>query len=242
MSPRIVRRRHGVRLLVGATVVVLAALAAAEGAGPARAQATLTLDDAVVNASWKESWLTGNVTFSGMVSGQSDLSAFLRRLEPRPRVVAARVTFSAAPGVYTRTLRFPNRARPGTYLLSVSGMSGGEKLALVEKTLTLAAPEEGIVDRSWVSRTKRGRAVRRVKGPVKQLFATFRFAVPPTGVRSVRLVWRTPQFNFVGEVRKRYSKKITTFVKSGAPLPKGTWYCLLTVNEIVTKRVAVRVT
>ena len=60
-------------------------------------------------------------------------------------------------------------------------------------------------------------------------------------MRSVRLLWRTPQFNFVGEVRKRYSTTVTTFLKSGAPLPKGTWYCLLTVNEIVTKRVSVRI-
>jgi hypothetical protein len=176
-----------------------------------------------------------------MVSGPSELSAFLRRIEPKPSVVASRVTFSTGPGAYTGTLRFPPRARPGTYLLHVSGTSGGEQLTPVERTVTLAAPEEGIVDRSWVSRTKGGPAVRRIKGPVRQLFATFHFVVPPTDVRSVRLVWRTPQFNFVGEVRKRYSETVTTFVRSGAPLPKGTWYCLLTVNEIVTKRVSVRV-
>ena len=46
----------------------------------------------------------------------------------------------------------------------------------------------------------------------------------------------------VGEVRKRYSETVETFLKSSAPLAKGTWYCLLTVNEIVTKRVAVRIT
>ena len=92
-----------------------------------------------------------------------------------------------------------------------------------------------------MSRTQGGPAVRRAKGPVRQLFATFHFAVPPAEVRSVRLLWRTPQFNFVGEVRKRYSTPVTTFLRSGAPLPKGTWYCLLTVNEVVTKRVAVRV-
>lgn len=232
--------RQGARLLLGAAVV-LAMLVTARGAQPAPAQATLTLDDATVNASWEESWLTGNVTFSGTVSGQSELSAFLRRLEPQPRIVAARVALSAAPGAYTGTLKFPNRALPGTYLVHVSGVSGGETLTPVEKTVTLAAPEEGIVDRSWVSKTMGGPAVRRVKGPVRQLFATFQFAVPPAEVRSVRLLWRTPQFNFVGEVRKRYSTTVTTFLKSGAPLPKGTWYCILTVNEIVTKRVAVRI-
>jgi hypothetical protein len=242
MSTRIMSRRQGVLLLLATTAGVLAMLVTAGGARPAPSQATLTLDDAVVNASWKESWLTGNVVFTGSVSGQSELSASLRRLDPEPRVVAARVTISAPPGVYTGTLRFPNRALPGTYLLHVSGTSGGEQLTPVEKTVTLPAPPEGIVDRSWVSRTKDGPAVRRVKGPVKQLFATFHFAVPPSEVRSVRLLWRTPQFNFVGEVRKPYSTTITTFLKSGSPLPKGTWYCLVTVNEIVTKRVSVRVT
>jgi hypothetical protein len=227
--------------LVAASLVSLALLVPVGGSHSALAQATLTLEDAVVNASWHESWLRGNVTFRGTVSGQSELSAFLRRVEPKPSVVASRVTFSASPGVYSSALKLPNRALPGTYLVRVSGTSGGETLAPVEKTVVLEAPEEGVVDRSWVSRTRGGPAVRRVKGPVRQLFATFHFAIPPSEVRSVRLLWRTPQFNFVGEVRKRYSATVTTFLKSGAPLPKGTWYCLLTVNEIVTKRVAVRV-
>lgn len=227
--------------LAAASLVALALLVPASGARAAVAQETLTLDDPVVNQRWEESWLTGDVAFSGTVSGQSELSMVLRRLEPKPKVVAARKSFTAAPGVYTGTLKFPNRALPGTYLVRISGTSGGERLTPVEKTVILAAPEAGIVDRSWVSKTKRGRAVRRVKGPVKKLFATFHFAVPPTKVRAVRLVWRTPQFDFVGEVRKRYARTIRTFVKSGRPLPKGTWYCLLTVNEIVTKRVAVRI-
>jgi hypothetical protein len=241
MYHTIASRRRVTRALLAATVVVLATLAGASGGSARPVQATLTLDDAAVNATWKESWLTGNVTFSGTVSGQSELSAFLRRIEPAPRVVAARTTISASPGTYTGTLRFPNRALPGTYLLHVSGTSGGEQLTPVEQTVTLPAPAEGIVDRSWVSRTKNGPPVRRIRGPVRELHATFRFVVPPAEVRSVRLLWRTPQFNFVGEVRKRYSKTVTTFIRSGQPLPAGTWYCLLTVNEIVTKRVSVRV-
>jgi hypothetical protein len=240
MCTKLRSRWQGARALLAASLVTLGLLGPSV-APAAVAQATLTLDDAVVNETWNESWLSGNVTFSGTVSGQSELSASLRRIEPKPSVVASRVAFSAAPGTYTGMLRFPPRALPGTYLVQVSGTSGSEQLAPVEKTVTLAAPEEGIVDKSWVSRTKGGPAVRRVRGPVRQLFATFHFIVPPSDVRAVRLVWRTPQFNFVGEVRKRYSETITTFVKSGTPLPKGTWYCLLTVNEIVTKRVAVRV-
>jgi hypothetical protein len=226
-----------------AAALALGALVLLSGAASsAVSQATLTLDAATVNASWEESWLTGNVAFSGTVSGQSELNAFLRRIDPEPKVVAARITFSAGPGAYSGTLKFPNRALPGTYLLRVTGTSGGEELTPVETTVTLPAPEEGIVDTAYVSKTPKGKAVRRVKGPVKQLFATFHFSVPPEGAQAVRLVWRTPQFNFVGEVRKPYSSTVTTFIKSGAPLPKGTWYCLLTVNEIVTKRVLVKIT
>ncbi len=221
--------------------VALGVLAVGAQAGSSALAGTgLTLDGATVNANWKESWLKGNVTFTGMVGAESELNAFLRRLDPGPKVVVARVGFTAAEGAYTGTLKFPNRARPGTYLLRVAGTSGGAKLAPVETTVRLPAPEEGIVGKAFVSKTKKGKAVRRVKGPVKQLFATFKFIVPPK-VRSVRLVWRTPQFNFVGEVRKPWRKTIKTFVKSNRPLAKGRWYCLLTVNEIVTKRVSVRI-
>ena len=156
--------------------------------------------------------------------------------------VAAKRTLTVASGGYSGTLDLPHRALPGTYLLRVVGTSSGIALTPVEATLTLPAPPEGIVDKASVGLTAGGKAIRKVKGSVKQLYGRFHFLVAPKLRTAVRLVWRTPQFNFVGEVRKRYSTNVRTFVKSGQPLPKGTWYCLLTVNEIVVKRVSVRVT
>ena len=233
------RRRKTLATVV--TALALGVLALGPGAGStAIGQATLTLDGATVNANWNESWLTGNVAFSGTVSGPSELSAFLRRLEPEPKVIAARVTLAAAPGAYSGTLKLPNRALPGTYLLRVTGTSGGEELKPVETTVTLPAPPEGIVDRSAVSLKPGGPSVRRVKASTRELFARFHFVVPPE-TRSVRILWRTPQFNFVGEVRKPYRPTVESFIRSGRPLAKGTWYVLLQVNEAVTKRIAVRV-
>jgi hypothetical protein len=240
-SRRVIRgsRRRGSALV--AIALTLSVLVLGAGAGStAVEQATLTLDGATVNASWQESWLIGNVTITGTVSGQSELSAFLRRLEPEPKVIAARVTFSAVAGGYTAVLKFPNRALPGTYLVRVTGTSGGEELKPVETTVTLPAPPEGIVDRSAVSLNPGGKSVRRVKASTRELFARFHFVVPPE-TRAVRILWRTPQFNFVGEVRKPYKPTVESFIKSGRPLAKGTWYVLLQVNEAVTKRIAVRV-
>jgi hypothetical protein len=233
------------RALVAAVAALATVASVLAGAGVVRsgvADTTLTLDTATVTASWKESWLTGSVAFSGTVSAQAELTVFLRRVNPAPTVVAAKKTLTAGPGGYSGTLSLPPRARPGDYVLRVVGTSGGVKLAPAETPVTVPAPPEGVIDKASVSVTQGGKSVRRVKGPVKQLFARFHFIVPPEVRSAVRLVWRTPQFNFVGEVRKPYSTTMDTFIKSGSPLPKGTWYCLLQVNEVVVKRVAVRVT
>lgn len=225
-----------------ALVAVLVSLATAADVRPASAEPSLTLDTATLTSSWKESWLTGNVAYGGTVGEASELNIFLRRTSPTPTVVAARKTQSVAAGGYSGTLELPHRALPGTYVLRVVGTSGGIALPAVESTLTLPAPPEGVVDKSVVSRTPGGKSIRKVKGPVKELFARFHFIVPPDIRAVVRLLWRTPQFNFVGEVRKPYATTLDTFIRSGSPLPKGTWYCLLQVNEIVVKRVAVRIT
>ena len=225
-----------------ALAAVVAALITVEAVHPATADATLTLDTSTLTASWKESWLTGNVAFAGTVGEPSELTIILRRVDPKPTAVAAKRTLTVASGGYSGKLDLPHRALPGSYLLRVVGTSSGIALTPVEATLTLPAPPEGIVDKASIGLTPGGKAVRKVNGSVKQLHARFHFLVAPKLRTAVRLVWRTPQFNFVGEVRKPYSTNISTFVKSGQPLPKGTWYCLLTVNEIVVKRVSVRVT
>ena len=58
----------------------------------------------------------------------------------------------------------------------------------------------------------------------------------------MKIVWRTPSFQFVGAVNKPYATTIDSTLASNAALPKGTWYALMYVNGKVAKRQDVRVT
>ncbi len=146
----------------------------------------------------------------------------------------------AKAGTFTETLALPARLAPRAYVLHVNGSAGGRALPEVDSSFTVPTPPEGVVDSAAISSTRGGKSVHVVPG-AHELWARFHFLVPPDA-KTVKVVWRTPSYTFVGAATKPYTSTIDSFVSSTAPLPKGTWYAILTVNSKIAKRVDVRVT
>jgi hypothetical protein len=224
------------RVLVAVAAAALVAVSLASAA-PAP---SLTLDVAKITAKWKESWLTGTVSFSGTVAGAADLEAVLRPVGRAGSPVTA-VAFSAD-GAFSKTLKLPARMLPGTYRLTIDGTSNGAGLTAVTRDLVNPAPSEGIVDKAWAASRPRGGPVFTVKGPRTQLWAYFHFVVPPKTTR-LRVGWHSPSFRWYGQATKPYTPTFASHVSTsgGPPLERGVWFVYLWSGGKVVKRARIRI-
>ena len=192
--------------VAAAGIVIWAALATPASTRPA---ATVTVSSVSVDASWKESWLTATLTFSGTVDAAAQLTIFVRPAD-RPGNVAAKTELPvAAAGAFTGQLRIPPRLLPGAYTLRVTGTSATGGIPPVDTPFTVPAPPEGIVDKAGVATRKGGTFVDRVQGTVAVLWARFHFVVPPQ-TKVVEISWYTPSFKFIGTVKRPYKATVET--------------------------------
>ena len=241
MGPvRDLRRSLGVAVVVSAVLAPSAAARVAERAVPARADAAavaVTLSSVNVDASWKESWLTATLTFSGTVDAPASLTAFVKPAD-RPGNVAAKTTVSVpAAGAFTGQLRLPPRLLPGLYRLRVDPGDGPP----VDADFEVPAPPEGVVDKAGVSTAKGGRLVDRLQGTTPIIWARFHFVVPPQ-TKVVEISWYTPSFKFIGKVKKQYKPTVETFLRNTTgQLQRGVWYAIAKVNGVVVKRTRLRI-
>jgi hypothetical protein len=239
---------RGVRARVGLPLALLTALALPTAVSAVRNQApTLTVDDAAVNATWKEGWLRPGaaVRFSGSVSEASDLTATLRPIG-RSGVTARAEFHVPQAGTFSKAMPLPPRALPGAYRLRVASVGPAPKPSPVDVNVTIPAPPEGVIDRALVGTTRNGPWLRyvgktgpAVSGAQKELWVRFRFLYPPSGQR-VQLVWKLSWHRVVGKVYRRYKNTIDTYARSETALPKGVWYVVLTINGRIAKRMDVR--
>ena len=222
-----------------AAVLAAFLLALAASAGNAAAP-TLTLDSATVSASWKESWLTGSLRFSGSVGGPASLTASVRPAH-RKGPPAARATIQSAGGAFSGELKLPARLLPGDYLLRVYGTSGTDTLMPAERQVTVPAPVEGIVDRGWATTTRGGAPMKRIQGPRTELWAHFHFLVPPKSGK-ITAAWYTPSYKYIGTVTKPYRESFDTFVRVPGGLEPGNWWVVVRSGKRIAIRVALRLT
>lgn len=219
----------------------LAATAIVGVSATAATPPTLTLENATVSASWKESWLTGSVRFSGSVGASAQLNASLRPAR-RAGPQAAKVSLeTGADGRFAGQLKLPARLLPDVYTLRVWGTSGGLTLTPVEREVTVPAPPEGVVDRAYASAARSGPPTIVVSGPRTVLWAHFHFLVPPRSGK-VTATWYTPSFTYVGTVMRPYKETMDTFVRAPSGLQPGKWWCILKSSGRVIKRVRIRIT
>jgi hypothetical protein len=137
----VVNRRWPAR--IGLVFVLLGGLALPTAFAAVRADApTLVVDNAVVNASWREGWLRpgASVRFTGNVGQASTLTATLRPVD-RPGTVTARLPdFDVAAGAFSKIMPLPARPLPGSYRLRVASTSPPPRPAPVEVIVRIPAP------------------------------------------------------------------------------------------------------
>ena len=216
--------------LAAGTLAILA-VAVPAGAAVARSTSSVQLSNVQLKASWKEGWLTANLHFTVKVDGATTVKAVVRPVAPGPVAANKAYSFGAA-GSANETITLPPRLAPQAYTLKVGDTT---------TKFTVPKPPEGVVDTATISTTKGGKSQKVISAP-KALWVRFHFLVPPTGAKTVKIVWRTPSFQFVGAVNKPYATTIDSTLASNAALPKGTWYALMYVDGKVAKRQDVRVT
>jgi hypothetical protein len=229
-----------------ASILVCATAAGAAGArtlerGAGPAPPALALTSASLNASWKESWLTGTLRFSGTVGAPgATITAVLRPLDRSGSPIAVG-TLNPSGDAFSGTLKLPARPLPGRYRLTVDGVASGQQLDAATRDLVLSAPREGIVDKAVASAAKGARAVNTVRGPRKVLWARFHFVVPPkNGI--VHVAWHSPDFRWYGiKDKPPVGRVVDTYVQSTEPLMRGVWFCFASSGGRVVKRVRIRI-
>lgn len=226
---------------------VLVALTAASALAARQTGSAVTINSATVTAKWHESYVTGNVKFTGSESAAGSLEASLRAVKTG-RLVSVK-TFSVGAGTFTHTIALSARPVPGTYRLRLKETPTG---AAADRNVTIPAPPEGVVDRAYTSGTKNGPPVKVIRN-AKIIYAHFHFvARPETNVLTFN--WRkpgNPKVRFTGYAKKTYQTNVYTFVclktVAGGPclnqeLRTGKWYCIVYARGKVVKRQLVTVT
>jgi hypothetical protein len=221
-----------------AALIALLAVATAASVGRAAAP-TLTLDTATVAASWKESWLTGSVHYSGSVGGAASLIVSVKRADKPGAPPSARATIQSSGGSFSGDLKLPPRVLPGVYAVRVYGTSGSEKLTAAERQVTVPAPPEGIIDKAWATTSRGGPPMKRINGPRTIMWAHFHFLVPPKSGR-IKAYWYSPSFKYLGVVNRKYRQSFDTFVRVPTGLEAGNWWVFMRSGNRVAIRVALR--
>jgi hypothetical protein len=223
-------------VLLATGLLVLAA--GGQAATPTQAPTAIALENAKLTSSWKQSWLTGRVNFSGSVTGPAELRASLRPVGGG-RVAGAVDISMATAGKFAGLIKLPNRLLPKLYRLSVTATSGDVLVPSVHRDLRLPAPPEGIVDRAWASRTKNGPPVDTIPGNPTEVWGHFHFVVPPKS-RKVRNRWYSPNFRWWGEKKnKPWTPTVHTRL-AAAKLDKGVWFAYMFSENRVVKKWRVR--
>ena len=221
---------------------VLAGVLASGSAVASKAASTLTIQKAsCAGCKWRQGWFKGSVKFSASVSGASQLQAVIR--PAKTQKVLVRRKFSVGAGTFTKIMRLNSRPLPtGSYLVELTGTSGGVTLPRATKSFSVPTPVEGVADRSYATKTRSGPAVRVVPRGAHVIYAHFHFLQRPEKPSKVRFTWRRPDYTKIGTVTKTYRDTFYTFVNArGSTLEPGTYYCYLKVAGRTAKALSVRV-
>lgn len=193
---------------------------------------------------WSVSTGRGSLVINGRVSRSAKLFLDLRRpgrggpLLRRP--FRASGSFSHREKLPSRL--FPKGARllPGGFIVFIVGKAGPFRLPLQLRTAVVRAPVEGVVRLSFASASRNAKVVKRLPKGTRVAWANYRFAAQP---RSQELVaaWYMPSGKLLGSIKKSNRPVVSTFIRSAAPLPAGTWRVDLFAGKKLVKRQLVRI-
>src|SRR5262245_3705144 len=160
-------------------LLVCGAALASQRTGP------VTITAASVIAKWKESFVRGEVSFSGTKTTTGELQVSLRSVATGRVLRTER--FSAEAGSFAGSLRLTARPVRGTYRLRVKEFPTG---AAADRNVDIPAPPEGVIDKAFVSATKDGPRMKVIK-KAKIIYAHFHFIAPPQ-TNTLTFKWQKP--------------------------------------------------
>jgi PKD domain-containing protein len=233
-------RRGSVHVVDGVPLGASGAGAPIPTRGRAKPPSPIAIGTVALRGHYRRSRLVGGVlAVRGVSTDAVSARLSLRRLGSLPAGAAA-AAFSARLTVRKGpfALRLPVKANllPGRYTLRVRTPGTAD----ARRAVALAAPPEGVVVRAYASAVLGGPPVVRLQGSPTAAFARFVFAARPRRGR-ITLVWYPPHGGRPTVVQKPRLTTVDALIKSGAPLPKGVWRCVLRAGPVVVKEIRVPV-
>jgi hypothetical protein len=135
----------------------------------------------------------------------------------------------------------PSEAKllPGGYVVSLTGTSGGARLPLQLRAVTLPAPPEGVVREAFLSASRGGAPEQSIPAGTHELWATFRFAAQPTA-SPLGAAWYQDG-RLVGAKAKSNRPSVETGIRAPAGLPPGRYRVVLTAGGRIADELSVTI-
>jgi len=207
---------------------------------PARGRAVhVSLARASLSVRWLRSVGTGSLVARGAVGRRATLRVQL--LRPEGARLLGR-TVRVRRGAFSLRAALASSAAkvlPGGYVISLTGTSGGARLPLQLRAVSLPAPPEGVVRAAFMSTSRGGSPEQSVPAGTHELWATFRFAAQPTA-SPLEVSWYQDG-RLIGAKTKNSRPSVETGIRAPAGLPSGRYRVDLTAGARIVDELSVTI-
>ncbi|MGD9571442.1 MAG: PKD domain-containing protein [Thermoleophilia bacterium] len=200
----------------------------------------VTVQRATVAGAYRGGRLRASILLTGSTTAAGSVQVTLtRRSGPAVSGLATSAALTLplpAAGAFTRTrIALPRTLAPGVYAVSVGGAPAGR--------VTIAAPPQGILRRSFGSAVQNGPRATVLPRTARRMFCTFDFAVLPAKGRARALTtqWRVPGGTLPRVSKPRTRRVSGVIAPAGSRFPSGRYTCVLRSGTVTVGTVAVRV-
>jgi Divergent InlB B-repeat domain len=196
---------------------------------------TLSMQTPKFRVRWVQSTGQGKLIVSGRIGGAARLTLDLRR-PGAASLVKLRKTVSRS-GAFRFVKKLPAtfahgaKLFPGGKVISLRGTASGYYVPMQVQTVSLRGPREGVVRRSFTSAAQASSAKPRLPASATVAWANFRFEQQPAAGSPLFVDWYYPGGQGrLGSVQKANRPTVSSFIRSGHPLPSGCWQAVLRVG------------
>ena len=100
---------------------------------------------------------------------------------------------------------------------------------------------ETLVGEAYIAGSRDGRPMPTLAGPVRELWAFFRFTTLPERGSTVSVRWRMPDGELGPPIAKERTRRVVALLRDREALAPGVWHALLYVGGVVAKDVRVEI-
>jgi hypothetical protein len=207
---------------------------------PHAAIVPIQIGAAQFSVDWQESVGAGKLLVHGTIAKSAEVVVDLAR-SGGGKLVTEHLSLSAGPFSLTLKLEPGLGLLPGDFVVTIGGRSGNLVVPTQVKTLSLAGPPEGVVDRAFASTAASGPPAATIHASSKEAFVQFEFQTKPTSKQALTISWFRPGGQLLGTTPKPFAADVTSSIKSNASLPPGKWRVDLRSGKTLVKSVTIQV-